>query len=285
MNGYTPFLHSKQAMKIIKTSLLFSFLMAGMLFVSCSDDDETGGSDVGENVVVDVNKVFTGGMPKAVDDIESITLNANGLVERMTTRYEDITFEYNNVKTRSENNVSTVKMTLNSGEGEYSVLDMTLGSNGFVQSVTQTTHDLDGMETDYWQFKYNNDGQLIYMKRSEGGNEETFITYQDGDIVKVKQTSEDEYEDSWEVDILYTSSSVATPIVNKGCIMLFDETFNIDMDEMKYAYYAGLLGKATHHLPVGCKDDKYTEYYDWKLNTTGYPVSVSIDGYPYSFKW
>lgn len=36
--------------------------------------------------------------------------------------------------------------------------------------------------------------------------------------------------------------------------MPFDIELRVDMDEMKCAYYAGLLGKATKHLPVKNKD-------------------------------
>ena len=32
--------------------------------------------------------------------------------------------------------------------------------------------------------------------------------------------------------------------------MLFDEILDVDMDEMIYAYYGGMLGKATKHLPL-----------------------------------
>lgn len=41
--------------------------------------------------------------------------------------------------------------------------------------------------------------------------------------------------------------------------MLFDPTLGIDMDEMEYAYYAGLLGKATKSLPSSNEEDGETE--------------------------
>lgn len=67
--------------------------------------------------------------------------------------------------------------------------------------------------------------------------------------------------------------------------MFYDEIFGIDMDEMWFAYYAGLLGKATKHLPV--KDyyianfANYEDYEDvirftWELNTNGFPISLSV---------
>ena len=32
--------------------------------------------------------------------------------------------------------------------------------------------------------------------------------------------------------------------------MLFDEILDVDMDDDIYAYYGGMLGKATKHLPL-----------------------------------
>lgn len=249
---------------------------------SCSDDENEGGT----TVTVDLNSVFTGGNPKSVGDIKTITYDEDGRVVKMDTEYSTtITFEYVNVGTRTANNSSMVRMIVKHTDDEYDVLDMSFGKSGYVENVAESSYYYDEVETNLWSFKYNADGQLNYMKRSEGDDEETFITYSDGDITKVKQTTKDENEDDWEVDILYTSPTVTTPIENKGCIMLFDDTFEIDMDEMWYAYYAGLLGKATRHLPMGSCDDGYTGYYNWTFDSNGYPVSIVVDGYKETFEW
>lgn len=121
------------------------------------------------------------------------------------------------------------------------------------------------------------------MKRSEGGNEVTTITYTNGNITGVKVKSDDDREGVYVPSIEYTSQAYPNGIENKGCIMLFDTGFGIDMDEMDMAYYAGILGKATKNLPL-----KKTESYvgetnpdvyvlNWTLNTTGYPTKVSYD--------
>lgn len=56
--------------------------------------------------------------------------------------------------------------------------------------------------------------------------------------------------------IEYTSETQANGLENKGCIMLFDKTIDIELDELDLAYYAGLLGHATK-------------------NTKGYPTKLS----------
>ena len=69
--------------------------------------------------------------------------------------------------------------------------------------------------------------------------------------------------------------------------MLFDKTLGIDMDEMQYAYYAGLLGKATKNLPVKLVDNENdTDNFTWTLNSNSYPISFKRDlTVAYSFVW
>lgn len=179
--------------------------------------------------------------------------------------------------------------------GEKSTFDMEINGKGFVRHCTQTEGDGD-IET--WDFDYTTEGNLNYMKRSEGGNEITTITYQEGDIVHVGVVSE---EDGWESssDVKYTSADVASPMPNKGCVMLFDATFGVDMDEMKYAYYAGLLGKATKNLPIelidhGMTGTDYDEVskFKWTLNQDELPIQLDITEEPWggytskmTFQW
>lgn len=153
---------------------------------------------------------------------------------------------------------------------------MLLNEMGFAKYCKQIESDGDVEE---WWFEYNSDGQLIKMKRSEGGNEVTEITYENGNISKVKMRSEDD-GDGGDYVIGYGSSMIE----NKGCIMLFDETFGIDMDEMKYAYFAALLGKATKNLPVS---NAYTRFdpngepykrdkaFKWSMNSNNLPIMLT----------
>ena len=50
--------------------------------------------------------------------------------------------------------------------------------------------------------------------------------------------------------IYYTSEEIVNPIENVGCIMIFYIEFNVNLGYIEYAYYAGLLGRATKNLPV-----------------------------------
>ena len=163
------------------------------------------------------------------------------------------------------------------------------------------TEDGEEPAVDEWWFKYNELGQMIEMKRSEGDNEVTTITYNaEGDIttVKVKDDVDGEKETT---TILYTDATHSSPIVNKSGVMLYDYSLRIDMDEMAPAYFAGLLGKGTVHLPLSAKsiystaDDSSTSDYtfSWELNSSDLPIKfTSVQKYEWGeetdvidFKW
>ena len=257
------------------------------VFTACGDDDDDNGntsntsntSNGGSTQAVNPLKVFTGGLPKTIGNGKIVT-NADGLVTAITgSDGESVTFEYN---TTRETGTYDVVMTLKE-DGDVVVCDMTLGKNGFVSHVDEVAQYEDEIETATWDFTYNSDGQLTKMVRSEGGNETTQIKYENGNIVETSTVSEEEDEPDEAVSykIYYTSDNVKTAIENKGCVMLFDMTLGIDMDEMEYAYYAGLLGKATKNLPVRCVDttDGYTDTFTWTLNSAGYPTQLKFGNY------
>ncbi|MCH5175154.1 MAG: DUF4595 domain-containing protein [Prevotellaceae bacterium] len=286
-----------------------SLLMAAMCvnFCSCSENDDDkdkhgigNGDDNGKDnpdvgngsLVVNPSNVFTGLMPKSVMGA-TFTYNSDGqVVEVVTEDGERLSFTYGSgLVSRAINPERTIKVV-----GEWFILNMEVGDNGFVRYCEEVyIDDEDDYEIDTWEFGYNSDGQLNYMKRSEGGNEVTNITYQNGNITKVKMRSEEDGEGS-DYTVGYTSASYPTMIENKGCLMLFDETFGIDMDEMWYVYYAGLLGKPTKNLPAFLTEtysdspsDTYIETFTWQFNSDGYPTKMVANsdwGWDdYYFRW
>lgn len=74
--------------------------------------------------------------------------------------------------------------------------------------------------------------------------------------------------------------------MNKGNIMLFNTTFGIDIGAMKYAYYAGLLGKATKNLPVQFIDKNGNKTnFTWTVNSNGFPTTMTSGSHQYKFGW
>lgn len=247
-------------------------------FTACSDDEDENNTN---NNGINPQKVFVNGIPKQVSDMK-ITQDASGLVSKIETDNAVAIFKYPTTATRAElaNKHIEMKVTRDVGTQyeETFIFDMTIGDNGFIKHCDETEEDGD-LET--WDFTYNEEGNLITMKRSEGGNETTTITYKNEDIIKTSTVSAEEPNVSSVYTIDYTSNAVSTPIENKGCIMLYDVTLGIDMDEMDFAFYAGLLGKATKHLPVKStyesdSDDKDISNFTWTFNANGLPTLLSV---------
>ena len=243
---------------------------------TCHKENATNCADS----IVNPKQVFVNGMPKQIGGMK-ITQNAAGLVTKIESEDGVVTFEYPAaVETRAAlpGQLVTAKVVQDAGtkDEDRFTLKMEIGSNGFVKHCDET--DKEGnLQT--WDFTYSAEGNLTGMKRSEGGNETTTITYKDGDIVKTSTVSAEE-EDPYVYTISYTSDAVSAPIENKGCLMFYDTTFGVDMDEMESIYFAGLLGKATKHLPVKKAGEShsytFTDDFTWKLDSKGFPVLLEF---------
>ena len=292
--------------RMLAASMLSAALCLG--FTACSDDDENengegGGSTV---TVVKPSEVFKGGLPKSAAGM-SISQNKEGLVTSIIGEDgEEAVFEYFFAETKADATKDRAKITVTDDEGDVTELNLQRNSNGYVEYCNSIDHAGTSDASEFtWEMKYDADGHLIEMRRSEGSGELTKITYKDGDAVKTSTSymgggdmngdgvldGNDEWEDGAIID--YTTGEIATPIDNKGCLMMFDELLDVDMDEMIYAYYGGMLGKATKHLPLAMRDADDTSVelsnYKWTLNSDGYPTQLLIkdegDEEKYTFTW
>ena len=193
-------------------------------------------------------------------------------------------------------------------DGDITELNLQLNSDGYVEFCNSIDHAGTPDANEFtWKMKYDADSHLIEMRRSEGGGEITNITYKDGDVIKTstRYTTDSDINgdgvidsnDEWkyQATIDYVTTGVTVPIKNKGCLMMFDELLDVDMDEMIYAYYGGMLGKATKHLPLA---GHYTydnsgntteQNFSWTLNDNGYPTELLIgseeENERYTFAW
>lgn len=278
---------------------------------SCSDDDDESNSTtnpgtedvVNPSTVVNPLTVFNQGIPSQVGDY-TIVKNADGLVSKIIDRKEKetITFNYTG-STRANVTIPTdydmvIVNKSDDPEDDNEVLTfyIKLNKQGYIEYAYEVdSEDGEKDDIDEWWFKYNDKGQLIEMKRTEGGNEVTTITYDTaGDIIKVS-VSDDVYSNKTNCSIAYTNTINTTPITNKSGIMLYDESLSIDMDEMSPAYFAGLLGKGTTNLPLSAvkTNNKYGESttytFSWTLNTANMPVKFisksQYDTDEIEFKW
>lgn len=244
-------------------------LLSCVGMVSCGDDDTF--------IVGKPSNIFSNLSPKIVGKY-SIYYDEQGRVSMVTERgeytFRKAIFDYSPADRDCDVRIDITEENY----GEMISLHVSLNKNGYAEYVSEIE---DNRIDEDWKFEYNSNGQLIKMVRSEGGSETTTVTYQDGDITKVVQESK--------FDDCSTSSTIeygTEKIENKGSVMLFDEMLCIDMDEMGLAYFAGLLGKPTSHLPQSNKSIDYssggykiTTYksFSWSLDANRLPVSVLIE--------
>ena len=201
-----------------------------------------------------LRKCLRGGLPKSVSGM-AISHNEEGLVTNITTEDGDkAVFEYFPATTKADVAKDRARITVTDEEGDVTELNLQLNSDGYVEFCNSIDHagtpDADEFT---WEMEYDTEGHLVVMKRSESDGEITNITYKDGDVVKTSTRyvasgdlngdgiidSNDEWEYSAAID--YTTDNITAPIENKGCLMLFDEILDVDMDEMIYAYYGACL--------------------------------------------
>ncbi|WP_276894868.1 DUF4595 domain-containing protein [Hallella bergensis] len=250
-------------MKFLKFLVVLTIgITCCMNFTSCSNEEDEPNSGVG-NGTVNPATVFTNGIPQKVGGM-NLTVNSDGLVSALTDGSVKVTFEY---PCMSRANDTDVVMNVSDYEGER-VISINLNDLGY-SKYWKCVYD-DGDIDEYW-FEYNSDGQLkkIKIQNSEGGGTVEY-TYENGNIISSKMTP----SDGGTMKISYGS----TPIKNVGSVMILG-MFGIGDDDMQYAYYAGLLGKATVSLPI--KNEAYfdgkssVENYTWTINDKGLPTKLT----------
>lgn len=256
---------------------LVAIALSTTTMTACGETtEETIIENSSANVSEGLSRIFTTGMPKVVNGY-TIARNEQGQVYLMKkSRGRDkVVFEYKAANLANAN-APDVVMTV-TDDDDKKVYNLFLNNNGYIRHCDEIEYERgESPKRQIWDFEYNAAGQLSKVVSSEDGYETTTITYRDGNIVRTSVVSGMSGIEKDRHDIFYTSNTVATPILNKGNVMFFDDTFDIDIEELQYAYYAGLLGKATKHLPVRSIDEKNeVSTFRWTLDSNGYPTRFS----------
>ena len=273
--------------KTITISLLaVAVISATFILSSCSNknDDDWIIERWPDPVTIDLSKVFTNGMPKEADSM-TIQTDERGLVTSIKTKDETVSFKYDNIKTRVIV-VPNVFMKVERN-GDTTFYRMYLDNNGFVRSCM--IEQKENTKEEKWRFTYNDNDQLINIIHSADDYKEFTLTYKDSNISEIETKTIVSQTTTRKKDtckVAYTSDTTPAPIVNKGNIMLFNTTFGIDIGAMKYAYYAGLLGKATKNLPLQLIDKNGNKNnFTWTVNSNGFPTAMTSGSHQYKFVW
>lgn len=228
------------------------------------------GGDEGEaNVPADtppVGRVFTG---KLVDEVDDHGLDKfvyeNGFLTRVLSgegeEYE-ITFEYNYLDPEKSASEPDVRYTQRFSDGRVNyVYEVWLDESGFAGRV-DSRHYEDNGELDF-SFQstcgYDKEGHLVYL--SEGREEREYsLVWEDGDLVHV----EIQGSHARSTDFIYAE----TP--NSNNLMFFYDVYDMDIEELKCLYWAGLLGRSPRHLAT--MSDSYDENhrFRWEAGKVSY---------------
>lgn len=221
-----------------------------------------------ESGVVNPATVFANGIPQKVGDL-NITVNSDGLVSTMTDGAANVSFAYPRMSRANESDV-IIKVDDKANDEVYTV-NVSLNHSGYSE-YWKTVWD-DGDVEDRW-FEYNTDNQVKRIRISNNyvGNGTIEYSYENGNIVGVKMSP----ADGGTIKLNYGN----TPIKNNGGIMIF-QMFGIEETVMQYAYYAGLLGKATMSLPVKSESsfdgETSVDIYSWTVNDKGLPTKLTTE--------
>lgn len=259
-------------MKTFSKFFWIAFASFSMALTSCnnSDDEPTPEIPTGSSIA----EVFPMGVPASVGDA-TIEVNDKGLVSKIVVDNEaEITFEYGDFS-RASNYNAVMRFRSRDNSENYDIY-LQLNKQGFISYARLIEN---GEEDGRWEFEYDENGHLIHTKSQwyDGVyDQEATIKYVDGDITEYKILDADEYE---YYTVSYTNSTFKQPVLNKGGIMLYEEIFEIDLDEIELAYYAGLLGKGTKNLPMAISwsddaDDENSDNWEfgWDFNEKQLPL-------------
>lgn len=267
----------KTLCKMKKIKFLASLLAMALCvsFTSCGDDEENNGENAG------TGNVFPEGTKKLAsisDSYETATFTYDGskLVSVKEGNDQTITFVY----TGNTVVMTSVYRHSNNGttEEEKDIYTLNIGTNGFATSGTVKLIDNDGSENKgSFAFKYDGDRLTEIAVTGDYGYDNYKLTWKDGNITNVVNEYQ---EDNYPVKTNTNTSTYDTELNTAG--LSFFEEVGTDVDELEYAYYAGLLGKSTKNLLKSTDDgDGYVYSYTYELSTNNYPTKIS-ESYSYN---
>lgn len=277
-------------MKIRTLYLLPAALLMAGTIASCSDDDPAPVPEPTRHPGnVNPTAVFSNGMPAQAGGY-AIATDAKGLVETMTDAYGDsIVYTYPAMEgdTEAINAGRDVIISYYTGGSHHYDIVCELNEVGYIMGATTVYADTQSdLPKETWAIDYNTDNTISKLTYTSGSNvTTTAVSYTDGDIVKTEAKAAG---GTVTRQIIYTDTDNPTAIDNRGNVMLLSQTFGIGIGKLGMAYYAGLLGKATKHLPIAMISSESADdvhIFDWKLSATGMPEEMTENYSSYKFVW
>lgn len=243
------------------------------VLTSCGDEKETVEEEITEAQIVPMI-VFTSGVPVKVGDL-NITIDQTARVSNMSDNSNEITFTYLSGNASGHGHYD-MSMTVKSHGGATTQCYFTINEDLIASHCTEVGPS----GTKEWDFVYNNQDRLEQIKVSGHADWNVAnFTYYMQSIGKVAYGNEGD-----DTPNTITISNALSK-TNKGCIMLFADNYGLDIGNMHYAYYAGLLGRASVNLPAkrvflsADKSTTDTHEYEWELKSDKMPARCTVTDY------
>lgn len=195
------------------------------------------------------------------DDVMKLEYDSEGRLIKASDDDSVYTIDYSDL---AEKKIGLTHIDVT--DNDVTVFELALNDDGLVESAKEY---FQGIIVASYAFGYE-EGYLVNYKDIRGKQvEETKLTYDNGVIIRQDYIDGESAKDNSSKIFEYNG------VMNTGNLMLFDELFGVDMDEMEYVAMAGFMGKAPVQLPV-----KYTEIEDNESESGTYTWTLDADGYP-----
>lgn len=185
------------------------------------------------------------------------------------------TFDYSSEKYNGTDYDVMMKYTEG---GTITNIYLQVDETGFACAAYACSNSGNGSNAVEYKMRYDKDGHLVHFASSDSRLWYDIVYDGTGDISTVKKISDTPRQPSGEIKeeyvFEYTTPWDMSLIDNVGCDMQYMNNFGIDLGLMAPAYYAGLLGKATAHLPrMIIRDGSQPTEIIWDLDNDTYPFS------------
>ena len=220
----------------------------------------SSGEDEGDITVptdkTPVERVFTGKLVDVVDDhgTDKFVYENGFLTQVLAADGDEITFEYNYLNPDKSVSDPDVRYTRERADGSVSyIYDVWLNELGFARRIDSKHND----EYDGFEFQstceYDEEGHLVYM--NEGREEREYsLVWTDGDISHIDIQG----SHTQSTDFSYSET------LNDNNLMFFYDIYDMDIEELKYLYWAGLLGVSPKHLVTMSNSDDEHYQFEWE---------------------
>ncbi|MDE5734320.1 MAG: DUF4595 domain-containing protein [Duncaniella sp.] len=262
-------------MKKYHLSLALIISLAALLSGCAADPEKNhgfsgAGNPGGEEAMAAIgpDRVFPGGLPRSIGG-NAVKYDAAG---RVTAIGSAARFRYLASAHAEKNGYNIL---LDTDDGEYRLCVNEDGWVGYAEK--------EGMALN---LAYNLAGYLNHMEWEDAeadGHGEIVFYYEDGDLLTGRgNCSYHGGAGHLEVTLSYTGSGLSEPLDNKGGLIFMNHgAGGLDLGGLQWAYYAGLLGRPSRHLPlhkavIGPAGHSTQEFYEWQTDSDGLPSSVAV---------